>query len=91
MKGVNDRVIEEGRFIAENNATVRSCAAAFGIGKSTVHYDVTKKLKRVDEELYHRVKEVLCVNLSERHVRGGLSTKKMYEKKKNPRLTNTGK
>lgn len=82
MKGVNDRVIEEGRFIAENSATVRACAAEFGIGKSTVHYDVTKKLRRIDEALYMRVKEVLDINLSERHVRGGLSTKRMYEKKK---------
>lgn len=77
-----DRVISEARYIVENNATVRSCAAAFGVGKSTVHTDVTKKLKKIDEVLYVEVKKVLGVNLSERHLRGGISTKKLYEKKK---------
>lgn len=77
-----DRVISEARYIVENNATVRACAAAFGVGKSTVHTDVTKKLKKIDEVLYVEVKKVLGVNLSERHLRGGISTKKLYEKKK---------
>lgn len=83
MLEVNEeRVKSEALYIIENNATVRACAAVFGVGKSTVHTDVTKKLKGIDEGLYIEVKKVLGVNLSERHLRGGYSTKKLYEKKK---------
>ena len=78
----SDRVIREAVYIIENNATLRACAAAFGVGKSTVHTDVSKKLKYVDRALYDDVKNVLDVNLAERHLRGGKSTKKLYEQKK---------
>lgn len=84
------RAIREANFIIENKATLRACAAAFGVGKSTVHTDVTKKLKRIDGALYIEVKKVLDVNLEQRHLRGGDSTKRLYREKKNPRLTNTG-
>lgn len=78
----SDRVIREAVYIIENNATLRACAAAFGVGKSTVHTDVTKKLKYADSALYDEVKNVLDVNLAERHLRGGISTKRLYEQKK---------
>ncbi len=89
MTVFEDRIREEALFIVRNKATVRACAAVFGVGKSTVHTDVTKKLRKIDEGLYFEVREVLGVNLSERHLRGGDSTKKLYREKKNPRLTNT--
>ena len=76
------RAIDEAEYIISRNATVRECAAVFGVGKSTVHTDVTKKLKYLDKELFEGVSEVLKVNLSERHLRGGISTKKLYEEKK---------
>ncbi len=82
METSEDRVLREALYIAENNATVRKCAEAFGVGKSTVHADVTKKLKRADPILFEEVRKVLDVNLSERHIRGGDSTKKMYKNKK---------
>lgn len=85
------RIINEALYIVENNATVRSCAAAFGVGKSTVHTDVTVKLKRMDPGLYMQVGKVLSVNLSERHLRGGNSTRLLYKKKKNPCSTDTGR
>ena len=75
---ITDRVIEEGAFIAETGATVREAAKIFGVGKSTVHKDVTVKLRRIDNELYGRVKKVLSQNLSERHLRGGEATKRKY-------------
>ena len=85
------RVIGEANFIIEHKATLRACAAVFGVGKSTVHTDVTKKLKRMDGALYLEVKKVLDVNFEQRHLRGGDSTKRLYKEKKNPRLTNTGR
>lgn len=80
--GCDLRIIREAEYIVENNATLRACAAVFGVGKSTVHTDVTKKLKNIDGALFEEVKQVLDLNLKERHLRGGDSTKRLYEEKK---------
>lgn len=73
-----DRIIEEAEYIANTGATVRSAAKVFGVSKSTVHKDVSERLKKVDKILYKKVKKVLNKNLSERHVRGGEATKRKY-------------
>ena len=77
---LSERAVLEGEYIVENNATVRSTAAVFGVGKSTVHKDVTVALKDLDANLYDEVKKVLEKNLSERHIRGGLATKLKNER-----------
>lgn len=77
---LEERIIEEGRYIAETGATVRKTASVFHLGKSTVHKDVSLLLKNVDFELYLRVKKVLMQNLAERHIRGGIATKNKYLK-----------
>ncbi len=77
-----DRVIEQAEYIAQTGATVRATAKIFHFSKSTVHKDVTERLKRIDKELYKRVKKVLEKNLSERHLRGGEATRKKYMKNK---------
>ena len=76
-----DRIIEEGAYIAETGATVRQTAKVFHFSKSTVHKDVAERLYYVDKELYKRVKKVLKTNLEERHIRGGLATKRKYLEK----------
>ncbi len=75
---IEKRAIELGEYIVGTKSTVRSAADRFGISKSTVHYDVSKRLKRIDYELYKEVKEILEVNFGERHLRGGESTRKKY-------------
>ena len=65
-------------YMLENNATVRSAAAYFGISKSTVHKDVSKTLRRVNPSLYKSITALLAENKSERHIRGGEATKKKY-------------
>ena len=55
-----------------------ACASHFGISKSTVHKDVTERLKKIDACLYAEVRKVLDKNLSERHIRGGDATKRKY-------------
>ena len=70
-----------GGYIVENKATVRATAAKFNISKSTVHKDVSDRLKKVDPMLYLKVKSVLETNKSERHIRGGLATRNKYKKK----------
>ena len=79
MKGnPEERAIALGQYIAENNATVRGAAAVFGISKSTVHKDVTTRLRQLNKQLYLAVQDVLRVNKDERHLRGGLATRKKY-------------
>jgi putative DeoR family transcriptional regulator (stage III sporulation protein D) len=65
-------------YVIETGATVRSCAAHFGISKSTVHKDLTAKLKFINKNLYCEVKKILFHNKSERHIRGGEATRQKY-------------
>ena len=76
-----DRIVEEANYIADTGATVRAAAKVFNISKSTVHKDVTDRLYHIDKGLYKKVKKVLNINLSERHIRGGEATKRKYAKK----------
>ena len=65
-------------YVIENNATVRQTATYFGISKSTVHKDLSAKLKYINRAQYNLVKEILELNKSERHIRGGEATKRKY-------------
>lgn len=79
MKGiVEERAVELGEYIIKNKATVRSTAKKFGVSKSTVHKDVSERLKYVDPSLYKEVKSILDINKAQRHIRGGMATKKKY-------------
>ena len=73
------RVTEIAAYIIEHEATVRATAAVFDVSKSTVHTDMTVRLPMVDAESYKEVKRILGVNLEERHLRGGESTKRKYK------------
>ena len=64
--------------IIENRTTVRAAAARFGISKSTVHKDISERLPQFNRTLYLQVKEVLDVNKAQRHIRGGIATRKKY-------------
>lgn len=75
---VEERAARLGEYIVEQNATVRAAAGKFGISKSTVHKDVSKRLKYIDNTLYQKVNVVLQKNKSERHIRGGEATKNKY-------------
>ncbi|MCM1299636.1 MAG: sporulation transcriptional regulator SpoIIID [[Eubacterium] siraeum] len=73
-----ERCVSLGKYIVDNGATVRSAAKVFGISKSTVHQDITARLEKINPSLQKQVKEVLEKNKQERHIRGGLATKKKY-------------
>ena len=84
MKGVpEERAVAIALYIIENNSTVRKAAKKFGISKSTVHKDVSERLKAINSILYHQVKRILNVNKQERHIRGGLATQRKYAELKN--------
>ena len=65
-------------YIIENQATVRAAAQKFGISKSTVHKDISERLPQFNRGLYQQVKAVLEVNKAQRHIRGGIATRKKY-------------
>lgn len=69
-------------YVIETGATVRVTAQRFGISKSTVHKDLSQKLRHLNPSLYSRAKEILELNKSERHLRGGEATKQKYLRKK---------
>ena len=73
-----DRAINLGKYIIETGATVRAAAKIFCISKSTVHKDISERLKKIDPSLYRAVKKVMDKNKSERHIRGGDATRKKY-------------
>ena len=75
---IKERCEALAKYVIDNRATVRSCAANFGISKSTVHKDLTTKLRYINKTLYEEVKKILFHNKSERHLRGGEATRQKY-------------
>lgn len=78
---IEKRACQLAVYMIETGATVRAAARHFGISKSTVHKDLSHRLKHINGTLYMQVRQVLDVNKQERHIRGGLATKRKYEKK----------
>ena len=71
--------MELAHYLIENRTTVRAAAAKFGISKSTVHKDISERLPLYDRPLYLQVKAVMEENKAQRHIRGGLATRKKYK------------
>ena len=82
--GSRERAVILGEYILETGATVRKTASVFGVSKSTVHKDVTDRLKVTLPTLYEDVRRVLQKNKEERHIRGGIATKQKYLLEKKP-------
>ena len=76
---IEQRACDLAVYIIENKSTVRAAAARFGISKSTVHKDITERLPRVNPALYRQVRELLDLNKAERHIRGGMATRRKYK------------
>lgn len=80
MKGnIEERAVELAQYILEYRTTVRAAAARYGISKSTVHKDLAERLPGLNRALYLQVKAVLEENKAQRHIRGGLATRKKYK------------
>ena len=78
MKGnIEERACQLALYIIENRTTVRAAAAKFG--KSTVHKDLSERLPAFNQPLYLQVKGVLEENKAERHIRGGIATRRKYK------------
>ena len=81
IKPLEERACELAVYMIETGATVRSAARHFGISKSTVHKDLSCRLEQINPPLYRKVRRILDVNKQERHIRGGMATKRKYENK----------
>lgn len=79
LKGnIEERATQLALYIIENKATVRRAAQKFGISKSTVHKDLSERLPTFNRPLYLQAKCVLDENKAQRHIRGGIATRKKY-------------
>ncbi len=78
-ENLDERAEELALYLIENRATVRAAAKKYGVSKSTVHKDISERLPQVNRSLYLQVKEVLDENKAQRHIRGGLATRKKYK------------
>ena len=77
---IDKRACELAVYMIETGATVRKTAEKFGISKSTVHKDIQNRLPHYNNHLYLQVREVLDTNKRERHIRGGLATKRKFQR-----------
>ena len=78
-KPLEERACELAVYIIETGATVRSAAKNFSISKSTVHKDISQRLKPYNPALYEQVRRILEKNKQERHIRGGMATRRKYK------------
>ena len=77
-ENIEQRACELAVYIIETHATVRAAARYFGVSKSTVHKDLSERLPQFNRVLYLQVKEILEVNKAQRHIRGGIATRRKY-------------
>ena len=80
MRGISieERAIELAHYIIDSKDTVRGAAKKYGVSKSTVHKDVSERLKKINPVLASQVRVILNENKAERHIRGGMATKRKY-------------
>ena len=79
MKGnMEERAESLALYIIENRTTVRAAAKRFHVSKSTVHKDIAQRLPQFNRSLYLQAREVLEVNKAQRHIRGGIATRRKY-------------
>ena len=76
---MEERACQLALYLIETRATVRAAAGKFGVSKSTVHKDLSERLPAYNRALYLQVKEVLEENKAQRHIRGGLATRRKYK------------
>lgn len=80
LKGnIEERACHLALYIIENKSTVRGAARQFGVSKSTVHKDLQERLASFNRPLYLQVKQILDENKAERHIRGGIATRRKYK------------
>ena len=76
---IEERSRELAVYLLEHQCTVRAAAERFGVSKSTVHKDISERLEHIDRALWLQTRALLERNKAERHIRGGLATRRKYK------------
>ena len=76
---IEERACQLAVYMIEAGATVRAAAQRFGISKSTVHKDLVQRLPQYNPALFTQVRQILEINKAQRHIRGGLATRRKYK------------
>ena len=84
---IEERAVNLAQYIIDSGDTVRGAAKKFGISKSTVHKDVSERLQKINPVLAIQVRKILDENKAERHIRGGLATKRKYINEKENKVS----
>ncbi len=79
---IKERTLQVAEHIAQTEDTVRKTAEIYHLSKSTVHNDVSTRLKKLDVDMFEEVQKVMQKNFAEKHIRGGMSTKEKFEREK---------
>jgi len=79
---IDERVLKAAELIVQKKSTIREVAKILNVSKSTIHNDLTQRLKKINKIMFKQVREILEKNKAERHIRGGEATKKKYLNKK---------
>ena len=58
-EAIKNRVIYQAKVMLEEQLTVRDVAKKIGLSKSTIHKDLTEKLKVIDGDLFDEVSKLL--------------------------------
>lgn len=87
MEEITKRVLEEAQYIIDTNKTIRETAKIFKVSKSTVHKDIKERLTHINKELSNEIEKILKHHIDIRHIRGGESTRKKYQKNQNYKKT----
>ena len=82
-ENIRNRVLAEARHIYNTHDTIRKTAKIYGLSKSTLHNDISVKLRCVDSDLYEKIRIILDENFAQKHLRGGEATKQKYLQKEN--------
>ena len=77
---IKERTLQVAEHIAQTEDTVRKTAEIYHLSKSTVHNDVSTRLKKLDVDMFEEVQKVMQKNFAEKHIRGGMSTKEKFER-----------
>ncbi len=80
MKKISKRVLQEAEYIINTGKTIRETAKKFSVSKSTVHKDLQERLKHLNKDMSEKIEKILTYHINIRHIRGGESTRKKYQK-----------
>ena len=74
-------IIDEAEYILDTKKTNREAAKDLDISKSQLHRDLNEKLKKIDNNLYLKIKSLFLEHNKNKHINGGKATKLKYKGK----------